>query len=54
MALEKLGVTSWFDEEQMREIFSSYGELLKFKFLHASENLSGKCWVAVDSPDKAK
>jgi len=25
------------DEEQMREMFSSYGELLKFKFLSASD-----------------
>jgi len=40
-------------EETVSQLFDSYGELLKFKFLPARDHLTGKCWIAVDSAEKA-
>jgi len=41
-------------EEEIREMFSEFGETLRFKMIPPYDRSSGKCWIAFDSADKAK
>ena len=41
-------------EGEVKELFSEFGEFLRFKMLPPINTSSGKCWIAFDSVEKAK
>ena len=41
-------------EDSLKELFSSYGEIHRIKFLPARDHLNGKAWIALDSPELAQ
>lgn len=49
-----IGLPESVTEDSLKELFSSYGEIHRIKFLPARDHLNGKAWIALDSPELAQ